>query len=106
MNVIEPDIDYESQALQIAALAHPARLKIISHLSHQNSCCVKDLVPCVDLAQSTVSQHLKILLNAGLVTFQTRQQSSWYEINQVAFTQLSENLNEVFKQCCGDCKNY
>lgn len=100
MNVEHSSCKFEDDAKRLSALAHPARLKIVRHLVHENACCVKSLVERVDLAQSTVSQHLKTLLNAGLVTYQTRQQCSWYEINREEFAKLSDSLNVMFDECC------
>ncbi len=55
-------------AVALRALSHPARLSILKYLAeHQGQCCC-DVAGCLPLAQSTVSQHLKILLEAGLVT--------------------------------------
>lgn len=96
--------DIEKLASQLAALAHPARLKIVQQLAKENACCVKHLVCCVDLAQSTVSQHLKTLLNAELVTYQARQQSSWYEINRHEFSKLSLDVSDIFNACCDHCE--
>lgn len=100
MNVENDSCKFENDAKRLSALAHPVRLKIVRHLVHENACCVKSLVERVDLAQSTVSQHLKTLLNAGLVSYQTRQQSSWYEINREEFAKLSDSLNVMFDECC------
>ncbi|WP_162652470.1 metalloregulator ArsR/SmtB family transcription factor [Lentilitoribacter sp. Alg239-R112] len=100
MNTKNTSCKFENDAKRLSALAHPVRLKIVRHLVHENACCVKNLVERVDLAQSTVSQHLKTLLNAGLVTYQTRQQSSWYEINREEFAKLSDSLNVMFDECC------
>lgn len=52
----------------LRALAHPARLTILRFLAERSTdqCC-SDVTCCLPLAQSTVSQHLKILLEAGLV---------------------------------------
>lgn len=100
MNDKNDSCKFENDAKRLSALAHPVRLKIVQHLVHENACCVKILVERVDLAQSTVSQHLKTLLNAGLVTYQTRQQSSWYEINREEFAKLSDSLNIMFDECC------
>lgn len=62
---IELDADL---ATALKALSHPARLSILKVLAeHQGQCCC-DVAGCLPLAQSTVSQHLKILLEAGLVT--------------------------------------
>ena len=49
------------------ALAHPVRLKIIEHLKRVNCCICGEIVEILPLSQSTVSQHLKHLKNAGLV---------------------------------------
>jgi DNA-binding transcriptional ArsR family regulator len=49
------------------ALAHPTRLEILRLLSTQTCCFTGDLVEVLPIAQSTVSQHLKELKNAGLI---------------------------------------
>jgi ArsR family transcriptional regulator len=49
------------------ALSHPARVGILNHLLMENRCICGDLVAVLPLAQSTVSQHLKVLKAAGLV---------------------------------------
>ena len=54
-------------ALFAKALGHPARARILRILTRKNSCICGDIVEELDLAQSTVSQHLKILKEAGLI---------------------------------------
>jgi ArsR family transcriptional regulator len=54
-------------ALLAKALGHPARVRIIRHLAHRKSCMCGDIVKELPLAQSTVSQHLKVLKNAGII---------------------------------------
>ena len=49
------------------ALGHPARVQIVEHLTQIGQCICGDLVGLLPLAQSTVSQHLKILKDSGLV---------------------------------------
>ena len=49
------------------AIAHPARVKILRLLAARNSCVCGELVAELPLAQSTVSQHLKVLKGAGLI---------------------------------------
>lgn len=49
------------------ALAHPVRVRILRVLMARNSCICGDLVDLLPLAQSTVSQHLKVLKGAGLI---------------------------------------
>lgn len=54
-------------ALLSKALGHPARVRIVRLLVRKNACVCGDLVDELPLAQSTVSQHLKVLKDAGLV---------------------------------------
>jgi len=49
------------------ALGHPARVKILRILATRNACVCGELVDELPLAQSTVSQHLKVLKDAGLI---------------------------------------
>jgi len=49
------------------ALAHPARVRILAHLMAEDRCFCGEIVKILPLAQSTVSQHLKALKEAGLV---------------------------------------
>ena len=57
----------EEMAKFAKALAHPTRLEILRLLSTQSCCFTGDLVEVLPIAQSTVSQHLKELKNAGLI---------------------------------------
>ena len=49
------------------ALGHPMRVRILRILAQQTECICGDMVAALPVAQSTVSQHLKVLKNAGLV---------------------------------------
>jgi ArsR family transcriptional regulator len=60
------EADAELAALA-KALGHPARVRIMRLLTRRNSCICGDIVEDLDLAQSTVSQHLKVLKEAGLI---------------------------------------
>ncbi|MBN1500978.1 MAG: winged helix-turn-helix transcriptional regulator [Spirochaetes bacterium] len=57
---------YETESSIFKALGHPVRLKIIEGLLCDN-CCVNKIVEKLNLPQSTVSQHLGILKNAGII---------------------------------------
>ena len=61
-----PEADAELAALS-KALAHPARVRIVRLLARRTSCICGEIVGELDLAQSTVSQHLKVMKEAGLV---------------------------------------
>jgi ArsR family transcriptional regulator len=49
------------------ALGHPVRIQILRLLVRKNACICGEIVDVIDLAQSTVSQHLKVLKDAGLI---------------------------------------
>ncbi len=57
----------EQLAAQLKALAHPARLQILELLADRGECVCGEIVSMLPLTQSTVSQHLKILKEAGLL---------------------------------------
>jgi ArsR family transcriptional regulator, arsenate/arsenite/antimonite-responsive transcriptional repressor len=87
-------------AARMSALSHPARLAILRHLSANGCCCCKDVVQSVDLAQSTVSQHLKILVDAGLVRYAPDRQRSRYELDRAALVELSATISALLQSCC------
>lgn len=62
-----PRDDDRTLAAWCKAAGHPARLRILRLLAHRTTCVCGDLVDALPLAQSTVSQHLKVLKAAGLV---------------------------------------
>ena len=64
---VDGDEADEELAALAKALAHPARVKIIRILLRKNACICGDIVDELPLAQSTVSQHLKVLKDAGLI---------------------------------------
>jgi DNA-binding transcriptional ArsR family regulator len=64
---IAVDYDAELFASMCKALGHPARVMIINYLKRIDRCLCSDIVELLPLAQSTVSQHLKCLKNAGFI---------------------------------------
>jgi len=87
-------------AARFAALSHPARIEILRHLGASNSCCCREVVDHLDLAQSTVSQHLKILVEAGLVRFEPDRQRSRYQLDHAALADVSASLAALVNSCC------
>lgn len=68
MKTIEGLTDEEERAAAMfRALGNPARVRIVAELARRNACVTSDLVGVLPLAQSTVSQHLKVLKEAGIV---------------------------------------
>ncbi|OQM73518.1 ArsR/SmtB family transcription factor [Pseudaminobacter manganicus] len=93
-------LDARQMAIGFAALSHPARIEILRHLSTSSSCCCSDVVGRLDLAQSTVSQHLKILVEAGLVRYAADGKRSRYAVNGEALTVLAGAVSELVETCC------
>lgn len=70
---------YEARAKIIKAMAHPSRLFIIEELS-KRECCVNELTAMIGADTSTVSKHLSVLKNAGLVSDEKRANSIFYSL--------------------------
>jgi len=72
----------ESLARSIKALADPARLRILSMVAAHadGEACVCDLTEPLDLAQPTVSHHLKVLMDAGFLTRSKRGTWAYYRL--------------------------
>jgi ArsR family transcriptional regulator, arsenate/arsenite/antimonite-responsive transcriptional repressor len=72
------------------ALGHPVRLNILRILAEQRQgdCCCTDVTQCLPLAQSTVSQHIKVLLDAGLVERHAKGTRNCYSLRADRFEAL------------------
>jgi DNA-binding transcriptional ArsR family regulator len=90
------------------ALAHPARIAILKLLAQKNECICGEIVEVLPLSQSTVSQHLKELKNAGLIDGSIDGPRSCYCINWKAFEKFMSEFSFLFnkmkvqneKACC------
>jgi len=80
------------------AMSHPARIAILKVLAQKNECICGEIVEVLPLAQSTVSQHLKELKNAGLITGETDGPRSCYCINWKAFEKFNGDFNSLFQK--------
>lgn len=84
----------------MAALGHPARVTILRRLACCDECCCRDVVEHLNLAQSTVSQHLKVLVEAGLVGYEPRRPKSRYVLNRQALQSVSSAISDLVNDCC------
>ncbi len=80
------------------ALAHPARIAILKVLAQRNECICGEIVEILPLAQSTVSQHLKELKNAGLITGTVDGPRSCYCINWKVFEKFNTEFSMLFNK--------
>jgi ArsR family transcriptional regulator len=79
-------------AARFKALADPARVSILNRLAAADEVCVCDLVAAFDLAQPTISHHLKVLRDAGLVESSRRGTWAFYRLVPDAVEALREAL--------------
>lgn len=84
-------------ATLLKALADPARLRVMSIImaAETGEVCVCDLTDRLDLTQPTVSHHLRVLLDAGLVRRDKRGVWAYYRAVPGALTALTELLSPV-----------
>ena len=91
--VAYPDIERrqaERMAVIAKALGDPVRLQLVDVLrQHAGSVCVCELVPLFDIAQPTVSHHLKVLREAGIVGSERQGLWAYYYVNSDALKELS-----------------
>ena len=83
-------VNAEELAKLTWAIAHPARVKILSILLTRDTCMCGELVDAMPLAQSTVSQHLKILKESGLVQGEIDGPKVCYCVNPATLSRLKE----------------
>jgi ArsR family transcriptional regulator, arsenate/arsenite/antimonite-responsive transcriptional repressor len=76
-------------------LGHPVRLAIVRALAEQSCCCCSEVCKLLPLAQSTVSQHLKVLKDAGLISFRRDGVRSAYVLNPAAVAALRADVEEI-----------
>jgi ArsR family transcriptional regulator, arsenate/arsenite/antimonite-responsive transcriptional repressor len=94
--IVFPDVDAdgaERLAAVAKALGDPVRVQLVDVLrKHAGKVCVCELVPLFDLSQPTVSHHLKVLRDAGLVASERQGLWAYYYVLPEALEELSEWL--------------
>ena len=85
-----------SQARLLKALADPTRLRILSLLSrHEGEVCVFEIVESFTLEQPTISHHLRILRDAGLVDCRKKGLWAYYYVRREALSRAQEVINNL-----------
>ena len=77
------------------ALGDPTRLELLRRISAAGEMCCKDLVTLFPVSQATVSHHLKILVDAGLVAVRRQGQFGWYSLRPTAVEKHAELLGKT-----------
>ena len=86
-------MDAAAYAPQLKALGHPVRLGIALRLADEPDTCACDFAEVFGVSQPTVSQHLKVLREAGLVTTRRRGTQICYSLDPAAVRELSSLLS-------------
>ncbi|MBL4678446.1 MAG: winged helix-turn-helix transcriptional regulator [Mucilaginibacter sp.] len=108
MGITKTEIFTDEQnklAVQLKAIAHPARIAILQELIKANACVCGDLANDLGLAQATISQHLKELKNAGLIQGTIEGVNICYCIEPKAWKNLQDQLNGLFSSYKCDNQN-
>lgn len=88
------------------AISHPARIAILKTISDKDTCICGEIVEVLPLAQSTVSQHLKELLKAGLIEGTIEGTKSCYCINWKTFARFAFSFNNFFNTAKTKAENF
>lgn len=92
-------VDFAGYEAKFKALADQKRLQIMYELTQRGNVCVCELVSIVNMPQSKLSYHLKILLDAGLIVKETKGTWSFYELNHAELNRtLSPELCCMFRK--------
>ena len=86
------------------ALGNPVRLAILKHLAACQRCICGDIVAALPLAQSTVSQHLKVLKEAGLIRGEIEGPATCYCIDPEGIQWLLDRVGDQFPALCEACR--
>lgn len=84
----------EQLAKLLKAIADPTRLQLVSFIQSSNDAeaCVCNLTEPLGLSQPTISHHLKVLTDAGIIIREKRGTWAWYSVNQERWQQLAPLL--------------
>lgn len=83
----------DEMARRLKALSDPTRLRLFSVIATDGEACACDLTEPLGVGQPTVSHHLKVLLDAGLVTREQRGKWAYYSVVPDALTELAAFLD-------------
>ena len=93
---------YEARARIIKAMAHPTRLFIVDELARNGERCVCELTEMVGVDMSTVSRHLAMLKNAGIVEVEKRGAQVYYNLRLRCVLSFFECVESVMKRNAKD----
>jgi ArsR family transcriptional regulator len=92
--------DQKRLAQMLKALGNPVRFQIMQTLAERQLCMTSEIVATTPLAQSTVSQHLKVLREAGLIHGEIEGPATCYCLNPQGLSWLKEQIENWLPDCC------
>lgn len=92
--------DEQRLARMLKALGNPVRFYIVQVLAERRSCITGEIVEFTTLAQSTVSQHLKVLREAGLISGEVDGPATCYCLDEEGIRWLKEQVESWLPDCC------
>ena len=93
---------YEARARVIKAMAHPTRLFLVDELSRNGPRCVRDLTGMVGADMSTVSRHLAILKEAGIIDDEKRGAQVYYRLRMKCMLSFFDCVEAVLQRNAKD----
>ena len=90
----------ERLARMLKALGNPVRFQIVQTLAERQTCITQEIVDSTPLAQSTVSQHLKVLREAGLIRGEIEGPATCYCLDPEGVRWLKEQIGAWLSGCC------
>lgn len=101
--VLRPlSVQEQRLALMLKALGNPVRFQIVQILAERRTCITGEIVEFTTLAQSTVSQHLKVLREAGLILGEVDGPATCYCLNEASIRWLKEQIGDWLPGCCAE----
>jgi ArsR family transcriptional regulator len=93
--------DYEKLSIALKAIADPNRMKIIDILSCGEQCAC-DILPSLEMTQPSLSHHMKVLEEAGVISVTKRGQWRHYRLKTDFLSNLTEQVDQLFsdKESC------
>jgi ArsR family transcriptional regulator len=87
-------------ARMLKALGNPTRFQIVKTLAERQMCITQEIVETTPLAQATVSQHLKVLREAGLIRGEIEGPATCYCLDPDSIRWLKEQIESWLPHCC------
>ncbi|MCE5263871.1 MAG: metalloregulator ArsR/SmtB family transcription factor [Deltaproteobacteria bacterium] len=101
MAITEAPLSTEQKRLvnMLKALGNPIRFQIVEFLAQKKECITSDIVEATPLAQSTVSQHLKVLREAGLIHGEIEGPATCYCLDAENIRWFKEQIGKWLPEC-------